>query len=34
LRLSFADCWWQTETIRALLEILFPKKNSSVLGIM
>ena len=34
LRLSFADCWWQTETVRALLEILFPKKNSSVLGIM
>jgi hypothetical protein len=34
LRLSFADCGWQTETVRALLEILFPKKNSSVLGIM
>jgi hypothetical protein len=33
LRQSFADCWCQTETHRALIEILFPKKNSCVLGI-
>ena len=34
LRLSFADCYWQTETHRALLDILFPKKLSNVLGIV
>ena len=34
LRLSFADCWWETETHRALIDILFPRKISSILGIV
>jgi hypothetical protein len=34
LRQSFADCWCETETYRALVEILFPKKLSNVLGIV
>ncbi len=34
LRLSFADCWWASESHRALMDILFPKKTSHVMGIM
>ncbi|MBI5298188.1 MAG: GNAT family N-acetyltransferase [Chloroflexi bacterium] len=33
LRQSYADCWWHTESHRALVDILFPRKISSVLGI-
>jgi hypothetical protein len=33
LHQSFADCWWNNEQDRALLDILFPKKPSYVLGI-
>lgn len=33
LHQSFADCWWKTEKDRALIEILFPKKPSYVIGI-
>jgi hypothetical protein len=30
---SFADCWWQTETDHALIDILFPKRDSHVVPI-
>jgi hypothetical protein len=30
---SFADCWWHNEKDRALVDILFPKKISNVIGI-
>jgi hypothetical protein len=33
LHQSFADCWWKTEKDRALIDILFPKKHSHVIGI-
>jgi len=33
LHQSFADCWWNSEQDRALIDILFPKKPSYVLGI-
>ncbi|HSG43708.1 MAG TPA: GNAT family N-acetyltransferase [Anaerolineales bacterium] len=33
LRQSYADCWCGNESNRALLDILFPKKPSAVLGI-
>ncbi|HSL43571.1 MAG TPA: GNAT family N-acetyltransferase [Anaerolineales bacterium] len=33
LHQSFADCWWQTETDRALIDILFPKRTSHVIPI-
>ncbi|MGE5777320.1 MAG: GNAT family N-acetyltransferase [Chloroflexota bacterium] len=33
LHQSFADCWWQNEKDRALMDILFPKKPSHVIGI-
>jgi hypothetical protein len=33
LRRSFADCWWNTNETRALLEALFPKKPSQVSAI-
>jgi hypothetical protein len=34
LYLSFPDCLWDTNETRALLNILFPKKPSDVLGIV
>lgn len=33
LRQSYADCWCHSNSNRALLEVLFPKKASNVLGI-
>lgn len=33
LHQSFADCWWHSEQDRALIDILFPKKLSYVMGI-
>lgn len=30
LRTSFADCWWDSNEIRALIKALFPKKPSQV----
>jgi hypothetical protein len=27
---SFADCWWETEEVRILMDILFPKRLSDV----
>lgn len=34
LRHAFPDCWWDGDTSRVLLNILFPKKSSNVMGIM
>jgi hypothetical protein len=33
LHLSFADCWCNSEEVRALINILFPKKLSNVLPV-
>jgi hypothetical protein len=33
LHQSFADCWWDTEKDRVLIDILFPKKLSCVMAI-
>jgi hypothetical protein len=33
LHQSFADCWWRSEKDHALINILFPKKQSNVIGI-
>ena len=33
LRNSFADCWWNSNEIRALMDALFPKKPSQVIGL-
>jgi hypothetical protein len=33
LHQSFADCWWDAERDRVLIDILFPKKPSHVIGI-
>ncbi|MFH2103955.1 MAG: GNAT family N-acetyltransferase [Chloroflexota bacterium] len=33
LKSTFADCWWDNDTTRLLLTILFPKKPSSFFGI-
>ena len=33
LHQSFADCWWHSEKDYALINILFPKKQSNVIGI-
>jgi hypothetical protein len=33
LHQSFADCWCENEEVRALINILFPKKVSDVFAI-
>jgi hypothetical protein len=33
LRDSFADCWWKSNETRALMEALFPRKPSQVIGL-
>jgi hypothetical protein len=30
LKYAFPDCWWSDESTRVLVNILFPKKNSSL----
>lgn len=34
LRHAFPDCWWDGDPSRVLLNILFPKKSSNVMGVM
>ena len=33
LRTSFADCWYDNNETRALMDALFPKKPSQVVGL-
>jgi hypothetical protein len=30
LKYAFADCWWDNDEVRTLINILFPKKLSDV----
>ena len=34
LKHAFPDCWWDNDQTHALIEALFPKKNSNVYGIV
>lgn len=34
LKHAFPDCWWDSDQTRVLINVLFPKKNSNVYGIV
>ena len=34
LKYAFPDCWWDNDQTRAVINALFPKKNSNVYGIV
>ena len=34
LKHAFPDCWWDSDQTRVLINVLFPKKNSNIYGIV